>query len=67
LREGERILTPKLTRMVVAMRIGCKFHKKESRFSIHYYDKDKLIVIRCLECKPPTEVCRFKIADGDVQ
>jgi hypothetical protein len=53
--------------MVTAMRIRCIFHKKESRFSIHYYDKDKLIVIRCLECKPETEVCRFRIADGEVK
>ena len=67
MQDAKRILTPGLVRMVTAMRIRCVYHKKESRFSIHYYDKDKLIVIRCLECKPETEVCRFRIADGEVK
>ena len=40
----------------------CKFHGKESRYAVkHFYDDD-LIVFTCLECVPPTEIARFKLA-----
>ena len=43
----------------------CQFHRKESRYGIKAYPKDFLLVMTCLECTPPTEVARFKIAAED--
>ena len=56
---AEPILGP---RAVTFLRIGCKYHKKQSRYEICWYDKDDLLVVFCLECHPKTEVVRFKLS-----
>jgi hypothetical protein len=49
-------------RTVSCLRIGCKYHKKESRYEIRWYDKDDLLIVFCLECHPKAEVVRFKLS-----
>lgn len=49
-------------RTVSCLRIGCKLHKKESRYEIRWYDHDDLLIVFCLECNPKTEVVRFKLS-----
>ena len=51
-------------RRVVMQNLGCMYHKKESRYSIKYVEKELLVIIECLECKPPTEIVRFNISRG---
>lgn len=53
-------------RLVTMQKLGCMYHRKESRYSIKYVEKELLVIIECLECKPPTEIVRFKITRGEV-
>jgi hypothetical protein len=46
-------------------RIGCKYHKKESRYSIQFFEKRSLVIVKCLECKPNLEILRFQVARGE--
>ena len=62
--DGKVILGAK---RVTACQYGCMYHKKESRYRIREYPNDNLVVIYCLECNPPTEVVRFKLAAKEEQ
>lgn len=47
---------------VIAQEIGCLFHKKDARFSIRYYETERLLVVYCMSCNPRNELLRALIA-----
>jgi hypothetical protein len=53
-------------RFAVAQSVKCMNHKKEARYGIYYYEKEKLVIVRCLSCPPDSEVCRFNVADKEI-
>jgi len=59
---GGNIVTGK---NVIAQEIGCMFHKKDARFSIRYYESERLLVVYCISCTPRNELIRAKIARDD--
>ena len=50
---------------VTVQRFRCRFHAKEGHYQITFYDKDFLLVVKCLECTPPMEIVRFKVEKMD--
>ena len=56
--DDSKVLTGKMAK---CMRIRCIYHAKQARYQVSYYPDDNLLVMRCLECLPGTEVARFKL------
>ena len=54
-----------LPKFETCQEVGCKYHRKESRYVVRYFQRLNLVIVKCLECKPHTEVCRFKITTGE--
>jgi len=50
----------------VVQKISCLYHRKDSRFEVHYYEREKLLVIYCVACHPRNELLRAKIAEEPV-
>lgn len=50
---------------VVGQEIGCIFHKKDGRFSVRYFEDERLLVVYCVACNPRNELLRAKIAKED--
>lgn len=50
-----------VARMVQCTIIRCRQHAKEARYRVKWYERDKLVEVECLECNPPTPICRFAI------
>ena len=42
--------------------VRCREHAKEARYQIGYYPDENLLIVKCLECPPGTEVMRAKLA-----
>jgi hypothetical protein len=43
----------------------CKYHVKQDRFSVKFFPDHMLVIVKCLECHPPMEIVRFKVARED--
>jgi hypothetical protein len=49
-------------RFAQCQKIHCKYHGKQDRYEIAFFPDDLLVVVKCLECRPPMETVRFKVA-----
>jgi hypothetical protein len=58
----DKIMVP---RFAQCQKIHCKYHGKQDRYEIAFFPDDLLVVVKCLECKPPMEIVRFKVARED--
>jgi len=47
---------------VLGQEIGCIFHKHDARFSVRYYETERLLVVYCVSCNPKNELLRARIA-----
>lgn len=41
--------------------VRCREHAKQARYRVMWYEEDKLLVVECLECKPPTPILKAAI------
>ena len=51
----------RVVKTVKATVIRCIYHAKEARYRINVLTEENLVIVQCLECKPPAEICRFAI------
>ena len=58
----DKIMVP---RFAQCQKIHCKYHGKEDRYEIAFFPDDLLVIVKCLECHPHLEICRFKVALED--
>jgi hypothetical protein len=56
------VMVPKFSQ---CQKFHCKYHTKEDRYSIAFFPDHKLVVVKCIECHPPMEIVRFKVAHED--
>jgi len=52
-------------RFAECQKFHCKYHRKEDRFDVAFFPRELLLVVKCIECRPPMEIVRFKIARED--
>ena len=50
-----------IARFEVCQEVGCKYHKKEARYSIKVFPESEIIIVECLECKPPALIVKAAI------
>ena len=56
--------TVQVARREMCRVISCMYHKNESRYQVKYFERLNLVIVECLECKPPTEIVRFALPKG---
>lgn len=58
----DKIMVPKFAQ---AQAFHCKYHGKQDRYSVKFFPDHMLVVVKCIECHPPMEIVRFKVAHED--
>jgi len=51
-----------MAKRAVCQVVRCRYHAKEARYRIKFFQEEMLFIVECLECKPPTEIVRAKVA-----
>ncbi len=54
-----------LPRTAVSHKFKCIYHHKESRYEVTFFPRETLLIVKCLECPPDSEIVRFKIAQEE--
>lgn len=62
MQEDKRLMVPRTARAEI---IRCKYHAKESRYVIKHFPDHQLIILFCVECNPPMELARYKLAQEE--
>jgi hypothetical protein len=62
---GNHVSNIMVPRFAECQAFHCKYHGKQDRYSVKFFPKEMLVVVKCIECKPPMEIVRFKVARED--